>query len=660
MSSELNFILSLTDNVTRPLRAAGQSFSSFATSSQRAFGRIAVGGAALWGVGAAISSTLGPAREMRRALGEVESLGVDGTSLNVLKDTALKFSIQYGESAADFVKSSYDIQSAIAGLSGKELSTFTNASNVLAKATKSDAATITNYVGTMYGIFKNQADAMGKEAWVDSLAGQTATAVRMFKTTGGEMSGAFTALGASAQSAGVGIAEQMAVLGTLQATMSGSEAGTKYKAFLAGVGGAQKKLGLNFTNSDGSMQGITQILTKIRGKFGDLSKVADSDKLKAAFGSDEAVAMIKLMIGNIDGLKGSMNELGKVNGLKQAREMAEAMIDPFDKFAQHLKAIKIIIGDTLMPTVNQLMNSITGTGDTMLRWKKMFPHIAQAIGLVVAGLISFAAVGATANIIVGVSQFLWLGITRTWWLVNKVTKVNIALLWLKNTALKALNFTMRMARGITLALSIATWGFGAATNFALWPVLAIIAAIAALAVGAYYLYTHWEEVKTSIANSSAFQALMTVVDAVGAVFTRVWQGIGAGWDWLVSKFTGVSLLQGFQNLATGIAGIFGQLWTWLENSISGVGTWIAEKLNKIPGVNIDTGSDTGAPTLPPLQATALTGGTVAPMPRGGLSGDIKGGSAGATDNRQQIGEVNFNVQNMPSPAQLHEWEGLKA
>lgn len=659
MASELNFILSLTDNITRPLRAAGQSFSSFANTSQRAFGRIAVGGAALWGVGAAMGATLGPAREMRRALGEVDSLGVDGSSLNMLKDTALKFSIQYGESAADFVKSSYDIQSAIAGLSGKELATFTNASNVLAKATKSDAATITNYVGTMYGIFKKQADAMGKGAWVDSLAGQTATAVRMFKTTGGEMSGAFTALGASAQAAGVGIAEQMAVLGTLQATMSGSEAGTKYKAFLAGVGGAQKKLGLNFTNSDGSMQGITQILTKIRGKFGDLSKVADSDKLKAAFGSDEAVAMIKLMINNIDGLKGSMNELGKVDGLKQAQEMAEKMIDPFDQFEQYLTAIRIVIGDTLMPTVNGFMKSVTDTGDTMLRWKKLFPNITQSIGWLVAAMIGFAAAGATVNIVMGVSKFIWAGINGLWRLGTAILKSYTVVVWLYDAGLKALNFTMKTARAITLALSIATWGFGAATNFALWPVLAIIAAIAVLAVGAYYLYTHWEQVKTSISNSTAFQSLMSVVDGVGAAFASAWRYIGAGWDWLVSKFTGVSLLQGFQNLATGIAGIFGQLWEWLKSSASGAGDWIIEKLNKIPGVNIDTSSDTGAPALPPLPATALTGGNVAPMPRGGLSDDIKGGSSGAQDNRQQIGSVMFNVQTMPSPAQFHEWEALK-
>ena len=62
----------------------------------------------------------------------------------------------------------------------------------------------------------------------------------MFKTTGQQMSDAFTAVGANATSAGIGLSEQMAILGQLQATMSGGEAGTKYKAFLSGVGGSKE------------------------------------------------------------------------------------------------------------------------------------------------------------------------------------------------------------------------------------------------------------------------------------------------------------------------------------------------------------------------------------------------------------------------------------
>ena len=57
------------------------------------------------------------------------------------------------------------------------------------------------------------------------------------------MEQAFSRLGSAATAHGVAMNEQMAILGELQATMSGSEAATKYQAFLTGIGKAQTKWG---------------------------------------------------------------------------------------------------------------------------------------------------------------------------------------------------------------------------------------------------------------------------------------------------------------------------------------------------------------------------------------------------------------------------------
>ena len=287
-------------------------------TAQKGFRNIAFGALALVGAGHAVAGAMGPALEMNRAMGEVASLGVHESELNSLKRTSLDFAAAYGESASEFISASYDIQSAIGGLANGELATFTNASAILAKATKSDTAVITDYVGTMYGIFDKQAAAMGKANWVNHLAGQTASAVQMFKTTGSAMAGAFSAVGAGATTAGVMMNEQMAILGTLQATMSGSEAGTKYKAFLAGVGNAQKALGLQFTDSAGKMLPMVDILQTIKGKFGEIDTVAEADTLKKAFGTSEAVALVQLLSSNIDGLNGSIEQLGSQKGMAKA------------------------------------------------------------------------------------------------------------------------------------------------------------------------------------------------------------------------------------------------------------------------------------------------------------------------------------------------------
>ncbi|WP_332834355.1 hypothetical protein [Escherichia coli] len=86
----------LTDRLTRPLRAAGRQVQGFAATSRGAFRDIATGGAALWGVGAAIQGALMPAIEMDRALGEVKSLGVAESGLRKLSRAAVDFTMEYG------------------------------------------------------------------------------------------------------------------------------------------------------------------------------------------------------------------------------------------------------------------------------------------------------------------------------------------------------------------------------------------------------------------------------------------------------------------------------------------------------------------------------------------------------------------------------------
>ncbi|EPC4028657.1 phage tail tape measure protein, partial [Aeromonas salmonicida] len=224
--------VALVDQVTKPLQGINSQIDKVSKAGRQGWSNMAMGATTLAAGGMAIQSALGPAIEMDRALGEVASLDVKKDVLGALGREALALSVKYGQSATEIVRSSYDIQSAIAGLEGNELPAFTRASTTLAKATKADTATITNYMGTMYGIFEQQAKMMGKANWVEDLAGKTATAVQMFKTTGQGMADAFGAIGANATAAGISMDEQFAVLGQLQATMSGGEAGTKFKSFL--------------------------------------------------------------------------------------------------------------------------------------------------------------------------------------------------------------------------------------------------------------------------------------------------------------------------------------------------------------------------------------------------------------------------------------------
>ncbi|EFC9331065.1 phage tail tape measure protein [Escherichia coli] len=692
----LELLLELTDRLTRPLRAAGRQVQGFAATSRGAFRDIATGGAALWGVGAAIQGALMPAIEMDRALGEVKSLGVAESGLRKLSRAAVDFTMEYGGAAQDFVRASYDIQSAIAGLTDDELSRFTTASATVAAATKSSSQTITAYMGTMYGIFKDQADAMGKSKWVEQVAGQTATAVQMFKTTGDNMSAAFTTLGASAKAAGIDAAEQFAVLGQLQATMSGSEAGTKYKAFLAAVGSAQKKLGLNFVNKDGTMKSVVEIMKLIRGKFGDLSKVADSDLLKSAFGSDEAVAMIKLLNADIGGLEKNIATLGNIKGMDKAVEMAQAMADPWEQAAAIINGIRIEIGTQLLPVLYPFIQKSNEGGKSFVAWLRLYPNITRAIGLLSAALLGIAAVGAVVNIMVGVAKFVWTGLRLVWLAAVAPLKILILLKRTLTATMWAFTVVARTVRALYLAMSIAmgtynvkakiqlallklqraglwlysvalgaagiamkiytavTSGAAIATQLLFSPITLIILALAALGVGIYFLITRWDEIKAALMDTAAFQWVAEMVGSMGAWFGNAWNTIQDGWNALVNYFSTHSPLDALKDIAGGILNIFSNLWELVKQSFSDSWGWIVDKLNMIPGVNIDTPESTGRG-----EGSVLTGGKAISAGPGGIAAEMQNNSENQTtiDNSRRV--VNVNVQD-PSPARLNEWMELHA
>jgi len=413
---KLMFQVSLLDKISAPLSKIQKKFGALKNTALSSIKSIGIGFAGLAATGFGLKTFVNPALVMQKSLAQVASLGVGDESLKTLNNAALRYSVQYGDSARDFVTASYDIQSSIDRINGNQLSSITRASAILAKGTKSDVATITNFMGTMYGIFKQDARAMGVDKWSENIAGMTAKAVQMFKTTGQGMSDAFGNLGASGQSFGIVMNEQMAILGTLQSTMSGSEAATKYKAFLDGAGKAQKQLGLQFVDSRGKMLPMVKILQLIQGKYGDLSKVADSDLLKKAFGTKEAVAIIKLLGADIDGLDKSIKTLGKNKGMATAIKMAKKLADPWDKALKGIEAVRINMGQSLLPVLNPLMDRMAAISGEILTWTEKNPALTKSIGMavlkvlaLVAGLTSLAIVGGTVKLaLVVLTPLFWL------------------------------------------------------------------------------------------------------------------------------------------------------------------------------------------------------------------------------------------------------------
>lgn len=269
---KLTFTILLLDKLSEPAKAVCKSVQKMQKTCYDGFGAIKHGVIGAYSSFKLLNSFSGPAREFEKALNEVASLDTSAEDLNKLSKASKSFAIQFGADAAEVARSAYAIQSAIPGLAKGALAAFTYQGNLLAKATQADAATITKFQGTMYNIFEKSANKMGQAKWIEALTGKTAYAIKMYKSSGNDMSQAFTNLGAVGEKAGVSLDEQLAVLGTLQGTMGGANAGTAYKAFLNTVGRAQLKTKngevLKFSDESGKILRLAENLQsrKISGK----------------------------------------------------------------------------------------------------------------------------------------------------------------------------------------------------------------------------------------------------------------------------------------------------------------------------------------------------------------------------------------------------------
>ncbi|MFJ2384565.1 phage tail tape measure protein [Pseudomonas protegens] len=562
-SARLDFILALTDKVTAPLGKVKMGFSDLAEQSEKNIKTMGLGLAGMTGAFVGINQSLQPALEMNRALGEVRSLGVAEDALTALNQKSLEFSVAYGENARDFVASAYSIEGAIKGLTGSQLATFTNTSNLLAKATKSDAETLGAYVGTMYNLFKGQADAMGKAEWVEKLGGQTALAVQLFRTDGAQLKDAFKEVGAIATAGGVDIAEQFAVIGSLSSTMEGGDAGGRYKAFFENIGAASDKLGIKFTDQQGRVLPILQIMEKLQGKLGDLTSASAGTKLLDAFGG-EGAQVIGALAKDTDRLRQGLDKLGKVRGLEDAEKMAQAMVDPWQQFAAAVEALRIAFGQALIPILTPLMAKLSGIASTLTRWTQLFPNITRVVGIATLGVLAIIAAMSLLTFVVGASRMAWMAIITVWKVVQLLNLRTIAGFLLQAAViatyvagLTVLYTTMGIIRVAMMLWQGVIWLVNVAlTANPIGVVVMGIAALVAIVIAAVY---YWDEWTGALMNTEAFKWVLEKLQALSAWFDSMggWSGMAKGaWDAIVGVF---------------------------YKAINS----LIEMINKIPGVNIE-------------------------------------------------------------------------
>ncbi|MDD3770466.1 MAG: phage tail tape measure protein [Sulfuricurvum sp.] len=513
-----------------------------------------------------ITDTYRAYSDLTQAQGEIASLGIGDNGIAAITAEAKAFSNQWaGTTAPDFIRASYDIKSGISSLSDTAVGKFTSMSALTASATKSTTAEMTKLFALGHGIYRQQ---FGSDIeFGEQFSAAISQAVKAFRTDGSDLSGGLSALGAVATSFGIGLSEQLAILGTAKGAFnSASEAATSYRAFLNGAGKAQKELGLTFIDSQGKMLPMSRILQKIKDKYGDISKVSTMDKIKKAFGSDEAVKMLTAMIDKTGDLEQSISDLDGAmkNGTKTTEEMAKAMQrgKGMELLDQQIGNLSATIGEAFAPAVE----SVSGAIGKLVGWigglseenKTLFGYVAIGIG-VVGGLAT--ALGAVGIVVMGVS-----------------------------TALPTL---------------------GAAMTLALGPIGLIAAGVAAVA---YAVYSNWTPLKTWSTNlwksfSSKASAAWAVIknlfswtplgmiiynwgaikpyfselfDGVKAVAGFAWGGLKTLFAWtpigmIVNNWGAISSV--FSNIVEKIKKPFVEFFGWIGDKF----TWMSSKLGSVAG-----------------------------------------------------------------------------
>lgn len=485
---KLSVVLSLMDKMTSPLLSATGGF-------QKAGKVMAAAGV---GIVSACTGIVTSTFETQNALGELSSLGVK--DLKAVESAAKSFSDTWaGTTKSDFITAAYDIKSGIASLSDEGVAKFTELAAITGKATKSTTQEMGSLFATGYGIYKGAYKNMSDLQFGEMFSAGISTAVKNYKTAGSQMASAISVLGATATNNKVSMEEQLAILGQLQTTMSGSEAATKYKAFLNAAASAGGKLKTSFVDSNGELLSTTEIIEKLHKKYGQTISAIEKQELKQAFGTDEAVAMIDLLYNNVDVLKGGIDDLSASmkKGVSVTKEMAAAINStPEQKFKviqQQIHNNVEELGNALLPIANDVLTKV---GELVAKWSAWITENRATVETIVR----MAAVLGPLLIILGSAIGIIIGVS------NAIIKVKTA-------------FTI--AQG-AMAIMKAKW---AALNitFAISPIGLIIVGIIALVAAFTILWNKseafrnfWKRLFSGIVNV-ARNALNAVKNFFGSI-----------------------------------------------------------------------------------------------------------------------------------------------
>lgn len=554
--SALQDFVSSTDSLGTKFQNFGNAVSSVGSSLTKTTT------VPILGLGAAATKVAG---DFDASMSKVEAIsGATAEEMVSLREKA----IEMGASTKFSAKESADAFTymAMAGWDAGQMIDGISGIMSLAAADGLDLATTSDIVTDALTAFGLQASDSGHFADVLAQASSSAnTNVSMLGESFKYVAPVAGALGMSAEDTALALG-LMANSG-----IKGSQAGTALRASLTNLvkptdtmALKMEELGIEVTNSDGTMKSLREILDLLRDKFSTLTESEQANAAATLFGKEAMSGMLAIINTSESDYLKLAEAIENCDG--RAEGMADTMMNNLPGALTLLKSavesLLIKLGEALIPTIQKITEFITGLVE------KLNSLSDEQVEQIVKIAAIVAAVGPVLMII------------------GKVITVIGTVITIGGKLFAGIKAIVTFIGGVLIP---AISSIGA-------PVLIVIGIIAALIAIGVALYKNWDEISAwakevwgAIRDTvkSAIDSIKDFFSNLGESVANIISSIG---DWLSNLWSSIS--EFFSNLGKGISDLVSSVGNWLsglwdsisgffENLFSNIGAWFKEVVTTI-------------------------------------------------------------------------------
>jgi TP901 family phage tail tape measure protein len=530
---QVSFVVRLIDRMTAPMRRVTNNFAAMSEAKRKADERFAQAGAmrqTAEGVSrfarvarAAVAAPITAFEDFQAAMS-----GVRAVSGNLSDDAFVKLTTRAKELGATTRFTATQAAEgfrffAIAGYNAEQQLAALPAAMDLSTASGTDLGRTADILSDIMGAF-------GKEAEdARNVSDQLATTLTSSNVTMETMFETMKLVGPVATDFGYSMADMAAMTGFMgSAGIKGSLAGTALRSAMLKMADPTSKaraglkhFGIAVDDGTGNMRQMVDILSDVADKTKTMGTRQRATFLKELFGLRAISGMSKLLAQGGDAIREFSARIENSSGA--VAEMARISDDnakgATTRLLSALDGLAVEVGEQLEPALTSLKNTLTEVIQSVTSWAIEHPTLTKVLGgsAAIVAALSSALTGLIFSMVAlkaasGVAAYGIGGFKTALQLLSGALEATMLRMEAATAATQVLSFeTMPAKKGIFgmtkeilkaipafIGLKFSAWGAAIGINAALWPVLAIAAAITLIVAGVYLAIRYWDKITAAV------------------------------------------------------------------------------------------------------------------------------------------------------------------